>query len=400
MPNDAATLPDFARMQAEDTDEEIVDLLEVVKPGKNVPRSGAGDDADFTEDLESMLDNLSETENAPPVSGVKNFPDPTPVDYHVDHNESLDLPDMDELDDILQSLEPDDQKALSKTPDTDSTLEEIQSELEDLPDPDAVPVPEIMGDKDMTKPPQKAAPAAAPVAAPVDPFEAAGAIAAAALQQTGSGSGEVPEILIDTEGLEDILAGANAPATPEKALGEDSAPASPADPDQADFGMENDPYGGEESTSDPWQDNLSDADMGASSLGEVDLVELDALLDDMLSSAPASGPGPANTSAFQSGAAAEDTSGGQPASAPSASEGGGNPGADDAEKLKEIPGLMEDLRALRGDLEGGKADLSSLEGRLSRLEDEFADLHANLDKIAAATAARVIREELAALLAQ
>jgi hypothetical protein len=202
----------------------------------------------------------------------------------------------------------------------------------------------------------------------------------------------MPETLLDTEGLEDILSGADVPATPEVALREDlaPAPAPPADPGKEDSVTRSDADGGENSASDPWQDNLSDADMGASSLGEVDLIELDALLDDMLSSAPASGPGPGNTSSLHSGAAPENASGGQTLSAPSASEDGGAPAAGEAAKLK----------ALRGDLEDIKAGFSSLEERIKNLEDQFADLHSSLDKIAAATAARVIREELAALLAK
>lgn len=56
-----------------DDDDDIVDLLEVVKPGTLLLQDGV-------------------------------FPDPTPVDHVVDYNESLDLPGMEDLDAFLSSL--------------------------------------------------------------------------------------------------------------------------------------------------------------------------------------------------------------------------------------------------------------------------------------------------------
>jgi hypothetical protein len=51
-------------------------------------------------------------------------------------------------------------------------------------------------------------------------------------------------------------------------------------------------------------------------------------------------------------------------------------------------------------LEETRADLSVLGRRLDGIEARFAGLQADLDKSAAAAAARVIREELSALLAE
>lgn len=72
--NEAAGIEETPRLDADaDADDDVVDLLEVVKPGIFSAQGGA-------------------------------FPDPTPVNHVVDPNESLDLPGMDDLDAFLSSL--------------------------------------------------------------------------------------------------------------------------------------------------------------------------------------------------------------------------------------------------------------------------------------------------------
>ena len=84
-------------------DDDIIDLLEVVKPGNAVATNKSGSMDDFSSDLDTMLENLEKQEKAASVTGQP-FPDPTPVDYAVDHNEALDLPSMNDLDSLLESL--------------------------------------------------------------------------------------------------------------------------------------------------------------------------------------------------------------------------------------------------------------------------------------------------------
>ncbi|MDR1945903.1 MAG: hypothetical protein LBQ51_01880 [Desulfovibrio sp.] len=137
MPKDSEQTLDFDTGDSGEADDDVVDLLEVVKPGRSLS-SAEQDDADFTDDLESMLDDLSRAENASGQTGVTKFPDPTPVNYHVDHNESLDLPDMDDLDNILQSLGADDRLAVRKKSRPAEDAQDLNP-LPDLPDLDAVP---------------------------------------------------------------------------------------------------------------------------------------------------------------------------------------------------------------------------------------------------------------------
>ena len=87
-------------MDADAMDDDILDLLEVVEVGKGVAEGSSDNaEADFAANLDSMLDDLEsqESEDMP-------FPDPTPVDHEVDLNESLDLPSMDDLDNLLAEL--------------------------------------------------------------------------------------------------------------------------------------------------------------------------------------------------------------------------------------------------------------------------------------------------------
>lgn len=140
-----------------DADDEVIDLLEVVKPGKAMrPVSDA--DEDFSADLESMLETLSKAEQAKAgEEDASAFPDPTPVDHVVDPNESLDLPGMDDLDDILNSLGAPVQDPFA---DSDVASDDTDPLEEEMPDLDAVPV---VG--------RKAAPPASPAADEDDLFE-------------------------------------------------------------------------------------------------------------------------------------------------------------------------------------------------------------------------------------
>jgi hypothetical protein len=108
------------------------------------------------------------------------------------------------------------------------------------------------------------------------------------------------------------------------------------------------------------------------SFGEVDLNELDALLDDMLASAPASGPGPAVALVSE-----------QEAAAPAAS---GDSTARPA--LREMEAKVEDV----------ELTMHNLDSRIAALEKRQNELQANIDKLAAEAAAKIIREELAAIL--
>ena len=78
-------------------DDDILDLLEVVKPGKPMSREEAKPADDFAAGLDAMLEDLAQNEQQP-------FADPTPVDYDVDMDEKLAMPSMGDLDDLLESL--------------------------------------------------------------------------------------------------------------------------------------------------------------------------------------------------------------------------------------------------------------------------------------------------------
>ena len=84
-------------------DDDIIDLLEVVKPGKATVSDDEESMDDFSADLDSMLENLEKKERAESAAG-RPFPDPTPVDHEVDLNETLTLSNMNDLDSLLESL--------------------------------------------------------------------------------------------------------------------------------------------------------------------------------------------------------------------------------------------------------------------------------------------------------
>lgn len=130
----------FATDSAE-ADDDVVDLLEVVKPGKAASQQSDKDE-DFSADLEAMFETLSREEQAKAVEEtLPSFPDPTPVDHVVDLDESLDMPGMDDLDHILSSL-----GASAQTPSSENASRSAADWLDpslpaaDMPDLDAVPV--------------------------------------------------------------------------------------------------------------------------------------------------------------------------------------------------------------------------------------------------------------------
>ncbi|MDR2801027.1 MAG: hypothetical protein LBB52_07165 [Desulfovibrio sp.] len=491
MANEAATRPDLVSGQSRDADDEIVDLLEVIKPGKNVPRSGA-DDADFTADLDSMLDTLSATEEAR-TTGIKNL-DPNPVGYKVNHNESLDLPDMDDLDNILASLAPDDLRALRQAP--ESSPEMPLPEVPDFQDLDAIPFAEA-SETPEDSPPDKEKSVAQAKLAPEkegerdslpDSLPGRAEAADSALSAQDGPEVDADGAMIDTEGLEGILGGADAAGAPapdapllsgqggkenispgeehglenedmisgeedgleneDIALGkeDDSGlepdPAadvddrrdkeeqsalernvqdSPAGTGAGDDDGVKQPVAGEADASQvdaaPYsgpgsrvgeQDRdfaaqaeeaedrtggkiapdgkplVRNADFGRTSeFDEVDLVELDALLDDMLAGAPASGPGPGETPAV-SGSRAEQAAWGG-AAQPAKEIRGQAPGADEEQAISPSgadggqetsgspPGSADDLRSLRADFEALSDAFDALKVQ-DRRQDEFANL--------------------------
>ncbi len=80
----------------QDDDDDIVDLLEVVKPGKKISTTHTGD---FNADLDAVLSEFSQNTDTPAP-----FPDPSPVDHVVDLDETLTMPSMTDLDNLLESL--------------------------------------------------------------------------------------------------------------------------------------------------------------------------------------------------------------------------------------------------------------------------------------------------------
>ncbi|MDR2604588.1 MAG: hypothetical protein LBC55_04445 [Desulfovibrio sp.] len=515
MPNDDEMSTDFKVDESGDADDDIIDLLEVVKPGR--PLSAAEqDDADFTDDLESMLDDLSREENVSAQSALRKFPDPTPVDYSVDHNERLDLPDMDDLDNILQSLDADDQRAARREngiveprpdlkepplPDLDAVPmagddedilpipptgggfedddtfplhsdalaektdeEAIELDMDGLgelldavplPPPadaargpagdrkPAAPVPDTASLRESTPEAVPAAQATAPEPPP-DLFEVTGPgetapapqqdtpppaappKAQAALKATPPAQAtpvppaapsaqatapEPPPDLFEVTGPEETVpaphqdtpppAAAEAPQATPAAPAPLAGAAAPEDALEAGEGESDLPPDVLDALSDVYPDYADDAAgaHSAASLDDVNLVELDALLDDMLSNAPASGPRPAPgdaaprfaesslfaglgesaTSGSEGNAAGgdpADASGkaGSPQSSPGSGEssdasaagqtegsrtGGSSIGFEEAANLAAIPGLISELNSLRGDLETLRAEAGS-----------------------------------------
>ncbi len=163
MPKDEISNPRKApTLTIDDADDEVIDLLEVVKPGRKVTQNAGNDDGDFSADLDAMLDGLSGTEQAERDLPDKPepFPDPTPVDHKVDHDETLDLPGMDDLDNLLKSF-----RTAGADSDSEETDEPDFSGLDlNMPDLDAMPITPV--------PPKKAPPSTPPPPAPKGVAEA------------------------------------------------------------------------------------------------------------------------------------------------------------------------------------------------------------------------------------
>lgn len=278
-----------------EADEEVIDLLEVVKPGKPIAKRSDGD-MDFSADLNSMLDSLSRAEQSKAAeeetfAGTQPFPDPTPVSHEVDPDESLEMPGLDDLDDILKSLDAgakqaaaspgmapppdghDDSDLLASLPDLDAApaepqpaaenpdedilsaaLQEMEGALDPLePDPDAPAAPPLspleddaeallaelgLGDtapQDSVPPPAAAAPP--PPSADDDPFESALAAQAQPVAPPAGGEADLD--------IEALLAEADAPGQATPSVPDDQdllAAAAGSVPPAAAPAMETDPF--------------------------------------------------------------------------------------------------------------------------------------------------------------
>ena len=299
----------------DDADDDVVDLLEVVKPGKPVAASPDSDE-DFSKDLDSMLDTLSrarqakengEADDSPPPAVVP-FPDPTPVDHEVDYNERLDLPGMEDLDKILHSLGPGAQTAATK-PESDKADEPVfepTADAPDIPDPDALPATaQIPADTALRKAPGK------PDTLDEDFLDEL-------LAEADGGDVPHPETLSSLPVHEpdlDLLTELGLADSPEPAAAaaakEDVSTISPyakrsspapvaasLDADGLPFSLDAVPdSGADDDAKAPQGGKPGSATRSAvvdsarpNQREEVDLNELYALLDDMLATAPASGP--------------------------------------------------------------------------------------------------------------
>ena len=121
-PNIQSTLPE--------DDDEILDLLEVVKPGKGI-NSAQQMPSELESELDALLSDNNDSGTAPLAE--QPFPDPTPVDHKVDAEESLQLPDMDDFDSLLASLgvKEDNTPTTKTTPDKKEPL--VEDDLDALP---------------------------------------------------------------------------------------------------------------------------------------------------------------------------------------------------------------------------------------------------------------------------
>ena len=335
-----------------EADDEIIDLLEVVKPGKAVSKTPNADE-DFSADLESMLDTMSRAEQEKAAEGgISPFPDPTPVSHKVDPHEGLDMPGMDDFDDILNALGAPPPPSSENSPDGKNAPGLPSADV--MPDLDALPI------AGSAAPPSPATDEELLAELGIDnPF------AAPAAQST-----PMPETTpVDLEGLPpDIAAPPEAPPASSKAA-----------PSKLEEFQETDAP--EITNDDALPPLLKDTPdtldaSGGQRFDDVDLNELDALLDDMLASAPASGPSPA------------------------ASTPDGNREADTPESppTHAAPVPAPEMATLRMNLEDLELTLHSLNNRIATLENQQNELYANIDKLAAEAAAKIIREELAALL--
>jgi hypothetical protein len=485
-----ADLPDIPDIYAADADnDDVVDLLEIVKPGKITSSAVAAPkkEDDFSADLDALLGqqiaDAEKTLNAAAPSPPVPFPDPTPVDHTVDPDETLNMPSMDDLNNLLASLGADTASApqppaspprkTASFPDLDAlplaaqqqspgagaqgvsareTAVNVPLDLDfDLPLPQSVqpvtPPPPADNPRDIAdtpQPPGEAAPEILlqepetppatenaqvpdlpvlealfaeniptpppdlpdmetlfsrqiPAASP-PPRSPAGTEAPPASQALPAAAREEPPDPLPESG--DSSPEAPSPAAPfPEEVAAALTPPSPvlsvkvrkmtpegaaAVPLAAIRKEPPAPVLAAETGETPAEDSAA-----ASRYDEVDLNELDAILEDMLASAPPSGPPPAQES--------------RDASAP---PGGRFLPAAALPPLQEAVSRVDtglaDLRKvlLEKDalLEKQQSRLAEQAALIGELRASLASLHENMDKMAALSAAKVIREELASLL--
>lgn len=339
-----------------EADDDIVDLLEVVKPGKPVA-SAPDPDEDFSKDLESMLDTLSraqaekdnEAEPSAPAE-VQPFPDPTPVDHKVDYNEQLDLPGMDDLDSILHTLGPAARNAAAKAGSPADEPDALLPEAASLPDLDALPPPARQAGAGRKPPAAQDDDLLSGYLDDLKPgFSPAGGEAADAETQRGAG---IPALAdMGLESLDDAghAPRATAPADSLSAAAGGFVPKAPADT------LKRPAPAVQPATVDPARTGTR--------LAGVDMHELDTLLDDMLGSAPASGAaGQASvipTIQVPKAAPAPAPATPVPAPAPAAQAG-----------ERQVTALADELAALRQEMLELRGDF---EHRLSRLPQPAPD---------------------------
>ncbi len=284
----------------EEDDDDIVELLEVVTPGK-AAKAGAGEsgEADFSADLEAMLDEVSAKE-ARKNDKDPAFPDPTPVDHTVDADEELDMPGLGDVDSLLKTLgaseaakspaagssvaaDTDDAAPLgAKTGDKNGQPPAVPVDLDDLPlpkprkeaalvkeaDPPALREPSSVMVLDLNElPPPATRKEAEPAAVPLDlddlagpPFGKKTDPVAAPAEPAGSTQVTVPQAPIDP--FEAAMAEAKEQG--ETANAPDAAVAAP-------FAAAKPAFSGETEEADSYMSGL------------------DNLLNDILATAPASG---------------------------------------------------------------------------------------------------------------
>ena len=217
-------------------DEDILDLTEVAEPGKKFdgpPEPGM----DFGADLDALLDSLGMGDDAPVPPAVQAAPptqaapiaDQTPVDHTIDPDEELAMPEMSDIDSLL-------------------------TELGAIP-----PTPEK--------------PTASPASAPMPEFDSilaqAQAAEAAKAEEEAQAAASIPESVVDP--FEAALMAEQKPAAdPFEAAITPKAPQPVAITIQSTKGSVQTP----------------DVPKATQAEDDIDLNELDALLDDILATAP------------------------------------------------------------------------------------------------------------------
>ncbi len=411
-------------------DEDILDLTVVAEPGKTPeapkpdgPPEPGDSGADFGADLDALLDSLGVDGSAPAVAppaaeAVSPAPiaDQTPVDHKVDPNEELAMPEMLDIDSLLAELGA-----------------EVPADA-----PEAAPGPE--------------APPAKPPSAEEEP-------------QAQAPMPEFDSILAQAQAAEARKAEEEAMAVAVEAMpqaaevaAEDVFPAAPAGeqapmpaeagqtPPQSDVPGPAERYGDQDAALDAAREAAPAEDPEEN----IDLNELDALLDDILATAPEmsvaapAAAAPLENTAMETAAAAEVPPEAAEAPAPVAGAPEVLPVPDQAimpvaedvaalaarvrrlEEAEDIAALLTRVQRLEeavDALEAGKMSETMVEGLIAaKLDAGIAAMfepgspvmdrivtelmgrmaggafNETLEKMAAAAAAKVIREEIAALM--